>query len=77
MGPCKFEEPNFNRTITPAIIILKFPSDINCAVPACESCILARSKKRFINTNKAKPLAEKEVDLSHDKIEVGYFVSTE
>ena len=77
MRPCKFEEPNGNITILTAIINPKFPAKRNCAVPACEYCILERSKKRSANTKKVKPLEEKEGDLLRDKIEVGYFVSTD
>ena len=54
--PRTFEKPNGNRTILPEIINTKFPSARNCAVPTCESCVLARVKKRFTNTKKVKPL---------------------
>ena len=77
MRPCTFEEPNFNRTIIPSIINTKFPAARNCAVPACESCMLAGSKNRSTNTNQVKPLAENEGALSRDKIEVGDFFSTD
>ena len=39
--------------------------------------MLAKTKKRLINTKKFKHLAKKEGDLSRDKIEVGDFVSTD
>jgi hypothetical protein len=77
MKPRTFEEPNGNRTILPAIIKPKFEAASKCAVPACESCMLARARKHSTNTNKVKPLAEKEGALSRDKLEVGDFVSTD
>ena len=76
MSSRKFKEPNGNIIILP-VINPKFPDARNCAVPACESCILTRSKKRSTNNKKVKPLAEKEGTLWRDKIEVGYFVSTD
>ena len=39
--------------------------------------MLARAKKRTTNTNKVKPLPEKEGALSRNKLEVGDFVSTD
>ena len=54
-----FEEPNGNRTILPSIINPKFTAARNCSVPACESCMLERAKKRSTNTKKFNPLAEK------------------
>ena len=54
-----FEEPNGNRTILPSIINPKFTAVRNCSVPACESCMLERAKKRSTNTKKVNPLAEK------------------
>ena len=39
--------------------------------------MLARYKKRSTNNKKIKNLTEKEGALSHDKIEIGYFVSTD
>ena len=77
MKPRTFGEPNVNITIIPVIINTKFPAARNCALPACESCMLDKSKKRSTNNKKVKPLAEKEGDLSRDKVEVEYFVSTD
>ena len=73
MSLIKFEEPNGNRTILPEIINPKFSAVINCAVPACESCMLSIPKKHSPNTKKLNPLAEKEGALSRDKIEFGDF----
>ena len=77
MRPRTFEEPNGNINILPEIINPKFPAARNCAVPECESCMLARYKKRLTKNKKVKYLAEKEGALSCDKIEVGDFVSTD
>ena len=77
MKPRTFEEPNGNRKILPAIIKSKFEAASKCAVPACESCMLARARKRLTNTNKVTPLADKEGALLQDKLEVGDFVSTD
>ena len=71
MKPRTFEETTGNRTIMPAIINPKFPAVRSCVVPACESCMLERAKKRSTNTNKFKHLAEKEGSLSGDKSLVG------
>ena len=45
MGEQIYEEPTGKRTIVPPIITPKFPANINCSVPACQSCVLSRSKK--------------------------------
>ena len=60
-----------------AIINPNFFYARNFAVPARESCMLARAKKLSTNTTKVKPLSEKEGALSRHKIEVGGFVSTD
>ena len=73
MRPCTFEEPNGNITILKEIINPIFPAARNCAVPACESCMLERAKKRLTNNNKVNPLAEKVGALLCDKIKVGDF----
>ena len=72
-----FEEQNSNITFMTANINTKFPAARNGAVPECESCMLEIAKKRSTNTKKIKPIAEKEGDFLRDKIEVGYFVSTD
>ena len=75
MRPHTFEEPNGNITILQSIINTKYPAARNCAVLACEFCMMERAKKRSTNTKKVKPIPEKEGDLSRDIVEVGYFVS--
>ena len=54
MRPRTFEEPNSNTAILPVIINRKFRSARNCAVRACESCMLARAKNPSINFKKVK-----------------------
>ena len=49
MRPCTLEQPNGNITILTEIINLKFTAAINCAVPACESCMLERANNRSNN----------------------------
>ena len=75
MRPHTFEEPNGNITILQSIINTKYPAARNCAVLACEFCMMERAKKRSTNTKKVKPIPEKEGALSRDIVEVGYFVS--
>ena len=73
MRPRTFEEPNGNINILPDIINPKCLAARNCAVPFCESCILARSNERLINAKKLNTLVGKLGYLSYDKIEVGDF----
>ena len=77
MRPHIFEEPNGNRTILIAIINPKFTSARNFLLTACEAFMFLRAKNILTNTIKVKPLAENEGSLLCDKIEVGYFVSTD
>ena len=77
MRPRTFEESDGNITIMPENINPKFTAARNYVVPACESFMSEISKKRYTNTKKVKTLSEKEGYLSQDKIEVGYFVSTD
>ncbi len=72
----QLEEPNGTRSVLPPIICAKFPTASKCAVPACESCLLARAKKRVVGVAKVKAIPKKEGILARDKYEVGDFVST-
>ena len=56
-----------------AIINLKIPAAKKYAVPAFESSMMERSKKRSTNIKKVKTIAEKEGDFLRDKFEVRYF----
>ena len=71
MRPLTYGELNSNRLVLPPIVKPKFPTAKNCVIPACESCMLARARKRPTNVNKVKPLLEKEEALSWNKLEVG------
>jgi hypothetical protein len=72
-----YEEPLGQRTVLPPIIKAKFPSARNCAIPFCQSCLLARARKRTPGVKHAHADPEKEGALSRDRIEVGDFVSTD
>jgi hypothetical protein len=53
-----FEEPLGQRTILPPIIKPKFLSAQNCVIPACQSCFLARARKRTPNVKHSKTIPE-------------------
>ena len=72
-----YEEPNGNVKVLPPVIKPKFSTAKKCSVPACQSCLLARAKKRSPGVAKQKPVAEKEGALARNKIKVGDFVSTD
>jgi len=72
-----YEDPLGRRTILPPMIKPKFPSARNCVVPACQSCLIVRARKRSPNVVKTKVIPEREGALSRDKYEVGDFVSTD
>jgi hypothetical protein len=44
-----YEEPLGQRMVLPPVIKAKFPSAQNCVVPLCQSCLLARARKRTPN----------------------------
>jgi hypothetical protein len=46
-------------------------------ISLCESCLLARARKRTPNVKQTRDLPESEGALSHDRYEVGDFVSTD
>jgi len=73
----KLEEPNGTCSVLPPIIQAKFPTSSKCAVPAYESCLLARAKKRSVGIAKVKAVPEKEGILASDKYEAGDFISTD
>ena len=72
-----FEEPLGKRTVLPPIIKPKFPSARNCVIPVCQSCLLARARKRSPNAKRSSVIPESEGALSRDRYEVGDFVSTD
>ena len=64
-------------TILPAIIKPKFSTSRNCVVPACQSCLLARARKRSTKVSRMHSLEDKEGILTRDQYETGDFVSTD
>jgi hypothetical protein len=61
-----YEEPLGQCTVLPPIIKAKFPSSRNCVVPLCQSCLLARARKRTPNMTQTRDLPESEGALSRD-----------
>ncbi len=72
-----YEEPNGNKTVLPAIIKPKFASARNCIVPPCQSCLLARARKRTPNVLQMRLLDNREGAIMRDQYNVGDFVSTD
>jgi len=72
-----YEDPDGRTTILPAITQPKNPSARNCIVPPCQSCLLARVKKRSPNVSWTQPLEDREGAITRDRYEVGDFVSTD
>ena len=72
-----FKEPLGQRTILPPIIKPEFPSAWNCVIPACQSCLLARARKRTPYVKRSTAIPESEGALSHNRYEIGDFVSTD
>ena len=77
MKPQQIEEPDGFRSFMAPFISPKLPTEAICAIPACESCLLGRAKKRSAGANKRQPVLDKEGLLSRKKYEVGDFVSTD
>jgi hypothetical protein len=72
-----YEEPLGQRMVLPPIIKAKFPSAQNCVILLCDSCLLARARKRTPDLKQTRDLPESEGALSRDQYEVGDFVSTD
>ena len=72
-----YEDPDGRTTILPAIIQPKNASARNCIVPPCQSCLLARAKKRSPNVSRTQPLEDREGAITREQYEVGDFVSTD
>ena len=72
-----YEEPNGNKTILPAIIKPKLVSARNCIVPPCQSCLLARARKRTPNVSRTRLIDDREGAITRDQYNVGDFVSTD
>jgi len=72
-----FEEVLGKRTVLPSIINLKFSSARNCVILVCQSCLLARAKKRSPNAKHNTVIPESEGALSRNRYGVGDLVSTD
>jgi hypothetical protein len=72
-----YEEPNANKTILPAIIKPKYALARNCIVQPCQSCLIARARKRTLNVSRTRLLEDHEGAITRDKYNVGDFVSTD
>jgi hypothetical protein len=72
-----FKEPLGQRTILSPIIKPKFPSARNCVIPAYQSCLLARARKRTPNVKRSMAIPESEGALSLNRYEIDVFVSTD
>ena len=61
----------------PPIIHPKYRSASSCKIPACQSCKIARAKRRSPGVMQQTPVVEKQGALSRDRYEPGDFVSTD
>ena len=77
MKPQQIEEPDGYRSVMSPVISPKLPTADTCSIPAYESCLLGRAKKRSAGVNKRQPVLDKKGLLSRDKYEVGDFVSND
>ena len=59
----------------PAVIEPRFPSAATCPVPKCQTCELARAKRRSPKVVRQEAIKEKEAILAWDEYEAGDFVS--
>ena len=50
-----YEDTTGKRTILPPIIIPNLPATSSCSAPACDSCMLGRSKKRLSGATNINP----------------------
>ena len=69
------QDSNGKNVWMPPVITPKFPAATSCPLPKCQSCELARAKKRNPKVVKQEVVKEKEAILAWDKYEVGDFVS--
>ena len=66
-------EPDGTRSVMAPVISPKLATAATFSVPACESCLLGRAKKRSPGIAKVKHVLDKEGILARDKYEVGDF----
>jgi hypothetical protein len=71
-------EDHLGRTeCHPPIIKSKYASTSSCKIPLCQSCLLARSRRRSPNVKRSQVNEDSEGAISRNKLEVGDFVSTD
>ena len=58
-------EPDGTIYVMTPVIFPKLATAATCAVPACESCLFGRAKKRSPGVSKVKHVTDKEVILAH------------
>ena len=58
MKPQKIEEPDGSISVMAPVIYSKLPTAATCAIPACESCLMGRAKKRSAGVNKRQPVLD-------------------
>ncbi len=62
-----YEDPDGRTTILPAIIQPKNSLARTCIVPPCQSCLLARAKKRSPKVSRTQPLEDREGAITRDQ----------
>ena len=77
MKPKQVVDPNGTKSVMATVIFPRLSTATTCEVPACESLLLGRYKKRSPCVSKVNHVRDKEVILARDKYEVGYFFSTD
>jgi len=75
MRPTQSLDRNGEKRLMPCVIVPKFPTAANCAIPRCQTCKLARAKRRNPEVMRQQAIKEKEGILAADRYEPGDFVS--
>ena len=74
--PQEVEDPNGTKHVMAPIILPKFATAENCAVPVCEYFLLGRAKNISPGVAKKKAVPEKKGILACDNYKVRDFMST-
>ena len=74
---CSFKDPFGRSQVHPPIIQAKFASTSSCAIPRCQSCELACARVRSPKVKKVQSNIDSEGAISHNKLDIGDFVSTD
>ncbi len=67
-------DPHGEKVWMSPVVLTKFISSSNCAIPKCTYCELARAKKRNPKVIKQEAIKEKEATIAWDKYKSGDFV---